>query len=700
MGFLIDCLAEPLGWIMRVCVKCTQNYGAAILLFTVITRILLLPVSVSLHKYSIRLVKMTPALLEIKAQYYGDKDRIAEEEAALYKQAKYNPFISFIPLLIQLFLLMGFIQVINHPMQYLFRMPQSLIEAFSACASLQTGIPAADSSIQLSAIHLLQSGGREHFAALTGAFTAQELQSALETLGSLNVHFLGIDLTLTPMLVKGATLLSPVLAALSAYLLCVVQNRANVLQAEQGRLNRWITMGLSVGLSLYLGYFVPLAVALYWIASNCIAVLTQYLLNAWIPPQKEIDYDALEAAKKRLAALETSEKQASKDKNLVRREKEDIRRLNHVANKHIVFYSESSGFYKYYRSLIEALLKKSNVIVHYITSDPNDQIFEIARENGRIRAYYVGQYRLITLMMRIEADVIVMTMPDLENYQIKRSYIKKDIEYVYVPHCIDSLNMTMRKGSVDHFDTVFCVGPHHRREIEQTEQVYGLPKKKLIDWGYGLLDDMRAAYARETHEKHEKPEILIAPSWQKDNIIESCLDPLLTALSKLDVHITVRPHPQAVRLKPALMQEIAAKWQSGKVCVQTDFSSNSTVFDADLMITDWSGITFEYTFTTYRPVLYIDTPMKVMNPEYRKIPEEPINITLRNSTGISIRPEEAGGADRIVRKMLDQMDEWHDRIEKLAEQYIYHPGCSGEVGAAYLIQTLKEIQRRNKEEDK
>ena len=700
MNAVINALAAPLGAVMRFCYGLTGSYGWAIVLFTVITRVILLPVSIWMQRYAIRLVKMTPELLEVRARYYGDADRIAEEQSALYKRDHYSPFVNFIPLLIQLLLLMGFIQVINHPMQYLFGMSGGLMDAFAGLTSSLTGLDAADSSIQLSAISLLRAG--EHlgeFQSLTGAFTAEELTSAIGQLRGLNMSFFGIDLSLTPSLVGGWTLLSPVVAGVSAWLLCVVQNRSNVLQHEQGRLNRYLTMALSVGLSLYLGFFVPMAVALYWVVSNLLAILIQYLVNALYPPRKYIDYERLEQSRQKLAAMEAVKRDASQDRELVKREKADIKRLNRVANKHLVFYSESSGFYKYYKGIIEALLKKSNVTIHYITSDPDDQIFRIAEENPRIRAYYVGHYRLITLMMRIEADMIVMTMPDLDNYQIKRSYLKKDIEYLYVPHCIDSLNMTMRKGSVDHFDTVLCVGPHHRREIEQTEEAYGLPKKLLIDWGYCLLDDMRAAYAAEEHEPHAVPEVLIAPSWQKDNILESCLDPLLEQLTTLPVHVTVRPHPQAVRQEPALMKAIADRWQSDRVEVQTDFTSNSTVFDADLMITDWSGITFEYTFTTLRPVLYIDTPMKVMNPEYRRIAEVPVNISLRSLTGVSMKPEEVGTqAAAAVKGMLDRAGEWHDRIEALVPQYIYNPGTSGEVAAAYIIRSLKEKQKKAKEQ--
>ena len=131
--------------------------------------------------------------------------------------------------------------------------------------------------------------------------------------------------------------------------------------------------------------------------------------------------------------------------------------------------------------MIEYLLEKTNLTIHYITSDPNDQVFEIAKTNDKLRPYYIGEKRLITLMMKLEADVVVMTMPDLENFHIKRSYLRKDMEYIYVPHGMDSLNLTMRTGSMDHYDTVFCVGKHQREKIEKTEEF-----KEMLERRTGL----------------------------------------------------------------------------------------------------------------------------------------------------------------------------------------------------------------------
>ena len=116
--------------------------------------------------------------------------------------------------------------------------------------------------------------------------------------------FLGINLSHNPSIVLGVTIAVPVVAGLSSYLLCVAQNKSNVLQAEQSKVNQWGMLILSVGLSLYLGFFVPAGIALYWVASNLLAIVQLYALNAVIPPKKYVDYEALEESRKELAELQ------------------------------------------------------------------------------------------------------------------------------------------------------------------------------------------------------------------------------------------------------------------------------------------------------------------------------------------------------------------------------------------------------------
>ncbi len=642
----MELIYQVLTDIMNLCYKVCNNYGFAIILFTLLSKILLIPVSIWVQKNSIKMVKMQPEINFLKASHFGDPDTIAEEQSKIFKREKYNPLASVIPLIIQLVLLMGLIEVIkrgiSNPM--------------------------------------------------------------------IDMDFWGIDLSRVPARDGFRFIWSPVIAGISAWLLCVAQNMSNVLQTEQSKLNKYGTMLLSVGLSLYLGWFVSIGVALYWVASNIFAIVQLYILNYFINPKKFVDYEKLEESKKALEELNgLGEKTKGFRNPNAKREKADYKRFFSVMNKHLVFYSEGNGFYKYFQGIIEYLLIHTNIVIHYITSDPKDEIFSIAEKEERLKVYYIGEKKLITLMMKMDADIVVMTMPDLENFHIKRSLVRKDIEYIYIPHGMDSLNLTMRTGSMNHFDTIFCVGRHQKEEIEKTEKVYGLPQKNLVEWGYCLLDSMREQYktAKSQHnfqsdeEAAKQPvKILIAPSWQPDNIVDSCLEEILDKLTGRGYQIIVRPHPQHVRHKKALMEQLKEKYRAcGDIEIQTDFSSNSTVFEADLMITDWSGIAYEYAYTTQKPVLFINTPMKVMNPEYEKIDTVPLNIVLRDAIGLSLELNQLEMLEESVQKLLAEKTEYYGRIENFVQEYVYNPGTSSRVGAKYIIQVLQQKSKERKKEN-
>ena len=291
-----------------------------------------------------------------------------------------------------------------------------------------------------------------------------------------------------------------------------------------------------------------------------------------------------------------------------------------------------------------------------------------------------------------------MTMPDIDNYHIKRSYVRKDIEYIYIPHGMDSINLTMRNRSINNYDTIFTTGKYQKEEQEKTNEIYNLKDRKLFEWGYSLLDDMINEYSKNL-VKNEKKTVLIAPSWQKDNIVDLCLDEVLDSLKQGDFNVVVRPHPQQVRHMKEKFENMKEKYKDNKnIEIQTDFSSNNTVFSADLLITDWSAIAYEYSFTTKKPVLFIDTPMKIMNPEYQKIDIEPFNIWVRNEIGEVVSVDNCKDINKVVSKMLEEGKKYEEKINKLVNDSVYNIGKSGEVGADYIINTIQEkINKRKKE---
>ena len=370
-------------------------------------------------------------------------------------------------------------------------------------------------------------------------------------------------------------------------------------------------------------------------------------------------------------------------------------------NKHLVIYSEKSGFYKYFKRLIDELLSRSDMVVHYVTNDPDDIIFEVAKKNKRIKPYYIGLKKTISLMLKLECDICVMTTPDLDKYYLKKSKMKKDIEYIYVPHALMSMHMGMKEGSLDAFDTIFCAGEHIKREVKATERVYGLPCKECVEFGYPLVDDLigLGEAEKKAHKTTGRREILIAPTWNEDNILDSCIDDLLNSLLCDDYHITVRPHPEYVKRYGQRMGAIVERWQDkiGEgLTFELDFSGNKSIYSSDFMITDWSGISFEFSFATKRPTLFINTKMKVLNENWQKIECTPIEITLRDEIGKSIEKSDVKNIGQIVKEMLSHPTDYEHKIEKALKLAVYNVGHSNSVGAKYILKRILQIQEARK----
>ena len=700
MDTLIYYICVPLGYLMKWSYMLVKNYGLAIILFTLATKVVLLPISVWIQKNSILMVKIQPQVNFIKANLNGNIDAIAEEQSKLFKKEKYRPMASIVPLILQLVLLLGVVYIINHPLNYLFAVSDDVVNSMASFI----GANIEESSFQLSIVEAIKNGTITASSAIEGV-TSAELASIVEKVSAFRLNFCGINLTTIPSSVWGWYILIPVLAGASSWVMCWTQNMSNVIQHEQGKLNQYGIMILSVILSLYLGIFVPAGTALYWIASNLMSIALMYILNAAINPKKYVDYEALEQSRKALADAKSFGAIDKKDplyKQMKKRERADYKKFKHIANKHIVIYSEKSGFYKYYKELIEELLKKSNLVIHYVTNDYNDKIFEIAEKEPRIKPYYIGLKKMTILMMLVETDIFIMTTPDLDKYYLKRSFIKKDIEYIYVPHDSMSVHMGFNEGALDAFDTIFCSGEHVKTEVLATERVYNLKNKNLVEFGFPLLDNLVNSVKEENKDKKpgSKKEILIAPSWQEDNVLDSCLDGLIEKLYSKDYHITVRPHPEYVKRYQYKLNQIVEKYKDYDeklLTFELDFSSNKSIYSSDLLITDWSGISAEFAFATGNPVVFINTKMKVCNQNWQKIEITPIEIKLRNIIGVSVDKEDVSKIDETIKSLFKDRKEYKKKIEEYFETFTYNHGTAAEKGAKYILQSLIEKKKNKKE---
>jgi len=505
--------------------------------------------------------------------------------------------------------------------------------------------------------------------------------------GNYDFIFLNLNLSVIPTPASRLVII-PVLSAVSSFLLCVTQNVLHPLSKTQGFTAKWLPTIFLVMFSGYFAFVCQAGVGLYWVCGNISGVLVTILCAMIYNPKKYACYGYRPIKQN----LTREEKEALKKRKVAEkiREKEDMNRFFSCV-KELVFFSEASGFFKYFQHFIDYILDNSDIVVHYLTADFNDQVFDIDRP--RFETYFCTLNGLIATFMKMDAAIVVMSMPDLEAYQYKRSIVKKDIEYIYTHHGMGSTNLTLRKGALDHFNTIFCCGKYNNKEIKALERVYNLPEKKLVNVGFGLLDMLMEQYNSMEKASGGKPQILIAPSWQKDNIFEYCLDEIINGLTFGVYKLILRPHPEFVKRFPMKMKLIFDKY--GQLIgdgfeIQTDFSSNSTVYLSDLVITDWSSISQEFSFCTKKPSLFINTPMKVANPEWQKIDITPVDIWIRSKIGVSVDTDKLGDIDKIVRELLDNQKAYRESISRLVDEYMYNVGNTAAVGGGYIINRLRD----------
>ena len=683
MDIMNTIIGTPLGYLMYFCYSLFRNYGAAVILFTLLTKVVMFPISLLVQKNSIKMVKMKPQLDMLRYQYVDDNDAFLDAQTALYKKERYNPMAGVVPLLLQIPIIFGLLDVVYKPLKHLLHLAPSLQSAFVERTAELLGLTVDElgSTAQLAVVERVKAVP-DSFADLPGA------AEAVTRIQELNMTLLGVNLAETPNVhTLDALFLIPVLAGLSALLMCWVQNKVNVLQIEQNKLSQWGMTAFMIAFSSFFAFIVPAGVGLYWTFGNLFSIAVMFLCNAVYSPRKYINYDMLEEMKRAAAEDKTRQKENAA---LAKKYYKEFFAPENKGNMKIMFYSEGSGFYKYFRALIEALLRDTDLTIHYVTSDPEDAIFQ--KNEPRIKPYYVDETRLISLMMKLEADMVVMTTPDLEKYHIKRSRVRENVEYVFMDHGCSSDNMLYRTGALDNYDTLLVVSREQAIEARAIEKLRHVKKKRIIECGYGLIDDMIAAYEAMDKTPNDKKTILIAPSWQYDNIMDSCLDDLVSALYGRGYRIVIRPHPQYVRRFPMQMKEIIQRYRDragDDFIIETDFSSNVTVYTADLVITDWSGLAFEISFTTDKPSLFINTQMKVVNEDWQKIPLVPFDITARSKVGRQVEKSQVKDLAPVVEELLAHQEDYKERIATLKQQHFYHLGHSGEVGAQYIIHRLE-----------
>ena len=299
MGFISEIIGIPLGWVMWLCYTLVRNYGVALIIFTLITKALMFPMSLKQQKSSVKMAMVKPKLDNAQKKYANNKDKLNEEMMKIYQEAGYNPMSGCLPLLIQFPILFGVIEVVYKPLTHIVRLSKDVIASAQEIANGIEGISFSAAMPQMAII----DGVRQNASLFASVLTPEEI----EKVQNLNLSFLGIHLGEIPSFGFNILMLIPILSGLTSFAVSMQsmkQNAATSSEASNGTMKgmRYMMPLMSVMFCFSL----PAGVGMYWIVSNIFSYIQAMIMHKLYNPAEMAE--KIKAEQAALAAKERQEK--------------------------------------------------------------------------------------------------------------------------------------------------------------------------------------------------------------------------------------------------------------------------------------------------------------------------------------------------------------------------------------------------------
>lgn len=356
--------------------------------------------------------------------------------------------------------------------------------------------------------------------------------------------------------------------------------------------------------------------------------------------------------------------------------------------RNIVIYSESGQDWHYFEPLVEVLNAELQKKVTYVTSDVTDA--GLSRKHELFNAICIPAGFFLTLYFNMQkADVVVLTMMDLDNLQLKKSI--NPVHYIYLFHSLGSTHMVDHANSYDAYNSLFCVGPHHVAELRKRESIAGLPVRNLFEYGHPRLENLLAAASMPRDAHSGPPVALIAPTWGDGSIFNTCGDELTGLLLEAGYHVIVRPHYQTLTLTPDVIKQLQAKYGDHEHFEYQDrMGESDTLFRSDVLISDWSAMAIEYALALEKPVLFVDLPRRVRNPDWQELEIEPLEASFRKLAGDIVSPQNLAEVPGKISRLLEAREEFQQAMQTLRPQMVFNIGNSIELGAREIARLADE----------
>lgn len=272
----------------------------------------------------------------------------------------------------------------------------------------------------------------------------------------------------------------------------------------------------------------------------------------------------------------------------------------------LVIFSDDKRYWQTFEPICRELNERGFNIT-YLTMSENDPALHVSYPC--LHAEYIGEgNKAFARLNFLKATLLFATTPGLDVYQWKRS---KDVRfYVHIPHGANDSTTGYRSFGLDYYDAVMISGQYQEDAMRELEKLRDLPAKDAVMVGVPYLDELAERFRKSSELPPHGRTVLVAPTWGASSLFSRFGEAMISALIRTGYRIILRPHPQSFTADKELIEKLMSAFPNSDLVEWNRDADNFEVLrKSDIMISDYSGVIFDFAFVFDRPVICADTKM-------------------------------------------------------------------------------------------
>jgi len=363
-----------------------------------------------------------------------------------------------------------------------------------------------------------------------------------------------------------------------------------------------------------------------------------------------------------------------------------------------VIYSDDKRYWNIFAPICKEMNKRRKDIV-YLTSSQDDPVFDCGYEH--VQAKFIGEdNKAFAHLNFLNANILLSTTPGLDVYQWKKS---KEVDcYIHMFHAPNDVTL-YRMFGIDYYDSILVSGAYQEKDIRALEAMRNLPAKDIHTIGIPYMDVMAdrlktvAEKDSETNNKEKTPTVLLAPSWGPSAIFSVYGGKIIEKLLSTGYHVIVRPHPQSFKSEKDMLDKLMAEFpESDQLEWNRDNDNFEVLRRSDILISDFSGVIFDFALIYDKPVIYTD-PKFDLSPYDAWWMETPLwTLSALPRLGKELTEENMDHISDLIDACLNDPSYETSRQTVKAETWEYM-GQGAERTVDYLLRKYEEVTSTEKE---